>query len=50
MVAVAMIMTGTLIWSTFVWAPAAGLISAGVAVVTGLPVYYFWDRRNRKTQ
>ncbi len=48
MVGVAMIMTGTLIWSTFVWAPAAGILCAVIAVGTGLPVYYFWENRNRK--
>lgn len=50
MVAVAMIMTGTLIWSTFIWAPAAGIICAILAVATGLPVYYFWESRNKKAQ
>lgn len=48
MVGVAMLMTGTLIWSTFVWAPMAGIACAVIAVVTGLPVYYFWESRNKK--
>ncbi|GLC78282.1 amino acid permease [Lacrimispora brassicae] len=48
MVSVAMIMTGTLIWSTFIWAPAAGILCALIAVGTGLPVYYFWESRNKK--
>lgn len=48
MVAVAMTMTGTLIWSTFVWAPVAGLTCAVIAIGTGLPVYYFWESRNKK--
>lgn len=43
---IAMFMTGTLIYSTFLWAPGAGLIAAAVAVLTGLPVYYFWSRKN----
>lgn len=47
---IAMIMTGTLIWSTFIWAPVAGLVCAGLAVATGLPVYYFWDKKNKKQQ
>ncbi|MGX6979659.1 amino acid permease [Vagococcus elongatus] len=42
---IAMFMTGTLIYSTFLWAPAAGLIAAIAAVVTGLPAYYFWNRK-----
>ena len=45
---IAMFMTGTLIVSTFVWAPVAGLVCAVVAVVTGLPVYYMWERQNKK--
>lgn len=48
MVAVAMLMTGTLIASTFIWAPVAGLICAVLAVATGLPVYFFWESRNKK--
>jgi len=48
MVGVAMLMTGSLIWSTFMWAPVAGLICAGLAVGTGLPVYFFWESRNKK--
>ena len=39
MVAVAMIVTGTLIWSTFIWAPMQGIACAVIAVATGLPVY-----------
>ncbi len=45
---VAMIMTGTLIYSTFLWAPLPGLICAVLAIVTGLPVFYFWDSRHNK--
>lgn len=48
MAAIAMFMTGTLIVSTFFWAPIPGIISAIVAVVTGLPVYYYWERKNHK--
>jgi len=48
MVAVAMLMTGTLIWSTFIWAPIPGIVCAVIAVATGLPVYYFWDSKNKK--
>lgn len=49
MVAVAMIVTGTLIWSTFIWAPMQGIACAVIAVVTGLPVYYFWENKNRNS-
>ena len=45
---IAMFMTGTLIVSTFVWAPVAGLACAVAAVATGLPVYYMWEKQNRK--
>jgi len=47
MAGVAMFMTGTLIVSTFVWAPVAGLVAGIVAVGTGLPAFYYWDRRNK---
>lgn len=50
MVAVAMIVTGTLIWSTFIWAPMQGIACAVIAVVTGLPVYYFWENKNKAAQ
>ena len=45
---VAMVMTGTLIWSTFLWAPVAGLVCAVLAVATGLPAFYLWDRKNKQ--
>lgn len=48
MIGVAMLITGTLIWSTFIWAPIAGIACAVIAVATGLPVYYFWESRNKK--
>lgn len=46
MAAIAMIVTATLIYSTFIWAPVPGLICACVAVATGLPVYYYWNKKN----
>ncbi|NLY90452.1 MAG: amino acid permease [Firmicutes bacterium] len=45
---IAMFITGTLIYSTFIWAPIPGLVCAVLAVVTGLPVFHFWDKRNRQ--
>lgn len=38
---------GILLVSTFMWAPTAALIASGVALVTGLPAYYFFDKKNR---
>lgn len=38
-----------LVVSTFMWAPIPGLIAGGVVVVTGLPVYYFWEKKNNQT-
>lgn len=49
MAGVAMFMTGTLIVSTFFWAPMQGLICALIAVGTGLPVYYMWENQNKKS-
>jgi fructoselysine transporter len=49
MAAIAMVVTGTLIASTFMWAPIPGIISAVIAVGTGLPAYYYWERKNRKS-
>lgn len=45
MAATAMFMTGTLIVSTFFWAPVQGLVAALVVVGTGLPAYAYWNSR-----
>lgn len=50
MVCVAMLTTLTLIVSTFMWAPVQGIIAAGVIIVTGLPVYYYWEKRNKSSE
>lgn len=47
MAGIAMFMTGTLIVSTFLWAPIPGLICAALVVVTGLPVFHYWDKKNK---
>jgi fructoselysine transporter len=47
MAGIAMFMTGTLIVSTFVWAPIPGLVCGIAAIVTGLPVYYYWNSKNK---
>ena len=36
-----------LVVSTFMWAPIQGLIAGVVVVVTGLPAYYIWDKKNK---
>lgn len=46
---IAMFMTGTLIVSTFLWAPLQGIIAAAIAVGTGLPAYYYWESRRKKS-
>ena len=45
---IAIIMTSTLIWGELTYAPMQNLICALVAVVTGLPVFYYWDRKNNR--
>lgn len=50
MAAIAMFMTGTLIVSTFLWAPIPGIVCAILAVATGLPVYYYWEKKNREAK
>ncbi len=47
MAGIAMFMTGTLIVSTFMWAPVAGLIAGGIAIGTGLPAYYYWENSRK---
>lgn len=47
MAGIAMIVTFSLIASTFLWAPVAGLIAAVVSIVTGIPAYYFFKYRNK---
>ncbi len=48
MAGVAMFMTGTLILSTFLWAPTEGIVAGILAVATGLPVYYYWEKKNKR--
>ncbi len=45
---IAMFMTGTLIVGQFTYAPLAGILCALVAVGTGLPAFYMWDRKNKQ--
>ena len=46
---IAMVMTGTLIYSTFIWSALPSIIAAVVAVGTGLPAYYLMERQNKNT-
>ncbi|MCZ0873843.1 amino acid permease [Peribacillus sp. AS_2] len=34
-----------LAWGTFTWAPIQGVIAALIVILTGLPVYYYWERK-----
>ncbi|WHY00702.1 amino acid permease [Neobacillus sp. DY30] len=34
-----------LAWGTFTWAPIEGMIAALIVIVTGLPVYYYWEKK-----
>lgn len=45
MTVIAIFANGILLVSTFMWAPTAALIASGVALVTGLPAYYFFDKK-----
>lgn len=42
---IAIASTFILLTSTFLWAPIPGLVAAGLVVVTGLPVYHFWNKK-----
>lgn len=48
MTLVAIFANGILLVSTFLWAPTAALIASGVALVTGLPAYYFFEKKNKE--
>lgn len=48
MTIVAMGSSCILIASTFLWAPIKGIIAAGIVVGTGLPVYYYWENKNKR--
>lgn len=34
-----------LAWGTFTWAPIQGVIAAFIVIATGLPVYYYWEKK-----
>ena len=35
-------------WGTIKWAPVSSLVSALVVLATGLPMYYYWNSKNKK--
>ncbi len=45
---IAIVMTSTLIWGELTYAPIPSLLCAVIAVATGLPVFYYWDRKNKQ--
>ncbi len=44
---IAIFMTCTLIWGELTYAPIPSLAAAAIAIVTGLPVYYMWEKKNK---
>ena len=44
---IAIFMTCTLIYGELTYAPVQSLTAAAIAIVTGLPVYYFWEKKNK---
>ena len=44
---IAIFMTCTLIYGELTYAPVQSLTAAAVAIVTGLPVYYMWEKKNK---
>lgn len=34
-----------LAWGTFTWAPMEGMVAALIVIATGLPVYYYWEKK-----
>ena len=45
---IASFMTLTLIWGELTYAPVPAILCAVIAIGTGLPAFYFWDRKNKK--
>lgn len=50
MTIVAIFANGILLVSTFLWAPTPALIASGVALVTGLPAYYYFEKKNHSNK
>ena len=47
MTVIAILANGIMLVSTFLWAPTVALIASVVALVTGLPAYYFFEKKNK---
>ncbi len=45
---IAIFMTGVLIYGELSYAPLQSILCAVIAVATGLPAFYYWDKKNRK--
>ena len=41
---------GILLVSTFLWAPIPALVASGIALVTGLPAYYYFEKNIKKVE
>ena len=48
MTVIAIAANGILLVSTFLWAPTMGIVCGIIAIATGLPVYYYWENKNKK--
>lgn len=48
MTVIAIFANGILLVSTFLWSAKASLIAGAVALATGLPAYYYFERKNKK--
>ncbi|GCE45902.1 fructoselysine transporter (APC superfamily) [Thermosporothrix hazakensis] len=50
MTALAILGAAWMAWGTFIWAPIEGLIAALVVCATGLPVYFYWEKKKKQGQ
>ena len=48
MTVIAIFANGILLVSTFLWTPGASIVASVVALATGLPAYYFFEKRSKK--
>lgn len=45
MTAIALLGSAWMAWGTFIWSPMGGTLSGIFVVVTGLPIYYYWNKK-----
>lgn len=50
MTVIAILANGILLVSTFLWSAKASLIAGAVALATGLPAYYYFEKKNKKAE